>query len=35
MSEFSIKERQQTLDGGTAETQTTFDGELIEEGDER
>jgi len=35
MSEFSIKERQQTLDGGTAETQTTFDGELIEEADER
>jgi len=35
MSEFSIKERQQTLDGGTAETQTTFDGELVEEGDER
>jgi len=35
MSEFTIKERQQTLDGGTAETQTTFDGELIEDGEER
>ena len=35
MCEFTIQERQQTLDGGTAETQTTFDGDLVEEGEER